>query len=90
MLNYIFFRKSYRLQDNVDNYGTTGQNTEDNITQRMHFACWMTKDTETQSEFVIFPLQQWFRQHAAMLRYTYIACLFAVNLGYATQGDVLH
>ena len=45
---------------------------------RMHIACWMTKATNTHSEYVIliaFPLQQWLHERASMLRYTYIACL---------------
>jgi len=47
--------------------------------RRMRFACWITKATSTDSEFVIltaFLLQQWLPQHASMLRYKYIACLF--------------
>jgi hypothetical protein len=45
----------------------------------MRFACWITKATDAHSEYIIlssFPLQQWLRQRALMLRYTwaYIAC----------------
>jgi hypothetical protein len=74
----------------VDKYGTAGQDTHDNITRRMRFACWVTKATDTHSGCVIFPLQQLFRQHAAMLRYTYFACLVTVTLSYATQEDAFH
>jgi hypothetical protein len=45
---------------------------------RMRIACWITKPTNTYSEYVIltaFPLQQWLRERASVLRYTYIACL---------------
>jgi hypothetical protein len=38
----------------------------------MRFACWLTKATDTQSEYIIriaFPLQQWLRERASMLRY---------------------
>jgi hypothetical protein len=35
------------------NYGTAGQATDDNITRRMRFACWITKATDTHSECVI-------------------------------------
>ena len=87
--NNCFSRKSCR-SDNVDKYGNAGEDTDHNITRRMRFACWMTKATDTHSEYAIFPLQQWFCQHAAMLRYTYIACLVTVTLGHATQGDVFH
>jgi hypothetical protein len=49
----------------------------------MRIACWMPKATNTHSEYVLliiaFPLQQWLREHAAMLHYTYIACLLAVK-----------
>jgi len=44
----------------------------------MRFVCWTTKSTNTHPEYVIlitFPLQQWLRDLASMLRYTYIACL---------------
>jgi len=45
---------------------------------RMRFACWVTKATDTHSEYAIltaFPRQQWSRERASMWRYTYIACL---------------
>ena len=38
----------------------------------VRFACWMTKATETHSQFVIliaFPLQQWLRESTSMLPY---------------------
>jgi hypothetical protein len=44
----------------------------------MRFACWITKATDTHSDYVIliaFLWQQWLRERASMLRYTYIACL---------------
>jgi hypothetical protein len=46
--------------------------------RRMRFAFWVTKATETRSDYVIliaFPRQQWLRERASMLRYTYIAWL---------------
>jgi len=39
--------------------------------QRMRFACWMTKSTDTHSEYVIlmaFP-QQWLRERACLVRF---------------------
>jgi hypothetical protein len=71
-----FFRKPCRLRDNVEKYGRARQATDDNITRRMRFACWITKATNTHSEYVIliaFPRQQWLRERASVLRYTYIA-----------------
>jgi len=52
--------KSCRLCDYVDKYGTVGQVTEGNIIRRMRVACWVTKATDTHSEYVILtanPLQ---------------------------------
>ena len=43
-------------------YGTTGRATDDNITQRMRFACRIANATDTHSEYVmliIFILQHW-------------------------------
>jgi len=45
---------------------------------RMRIACWITKATNTHSQYVIFiafPLQQWLHERASMLRYTYMACI---------------
>ena len=46
----------------------------------MRTACWVTMATNTNSEnvgliFIAFPLQEWLREQASMLSYTYIACL---------------
>ena len=81
-MSVTFFRKSYRLSDNVEKYGTARQATDDNIIRRMRFACWITKATDTHSEYVIliaFPRQQWLCKRASMLCYTYIACLVIYN-----------
>jgi hypothetical protein len=62
----------------VEKYGTAEEATEDNIIRRMRFAYWITKATDTHSEYIIliaFPRQQWLHKRASMLRYTYIACL---------------
>jgi len=45
---------------------------------RMRIACWIPECTNTHSHYVIlsaFPLQQWLKERASLLRYTYIACL---------------
>jgi hypothetical protein len=62
----------------VGKYGTARQATDDNIIRRMRFACCITKATDTHSECVIhiaFLRQQWLRERASMLRYTYIVSL---------------
>jgi hypothetical protein len=76
--NFFFFRKSCRLWDNVEKYGTARQYTDGNIIRRMRFVCWTTKATDTNSEYTIlvaFPRQQWLRERASTLRYKYTARL---------------
>ena len=44
--------------------------------RRMRLACWITTDTDTHAEYVVLivlPRQQWLRERAAVLLYTYIA-----------------
>ena len=44
----------------------------------MRIACWITKATDTPLGYVIiipFPPQQWLRERAPLLRYTYIPSL---------------
>ena len=46
---------------------------DDNIIEGMWVACWISKATDTNSEYVVliaFPQQQWLRESAAILRYT--------------------
>jgi len=80
----IFFLKSCLFWSNVAICGTATQGTEESITRRMSFACWITKATDTHSECVMlvaFPLQQWVHEHASMLR-LYVHCLsFCYYLG---------
>jgi hypothetical protein len=61
----------------VEKYCTARQATDENIIRRMRFACWITKATDTYSEYVIliaFPWQQWLRERASMLR-LYVHCM---------------
>jgi hypothetical protein len=65
----------------VEKYGTARQATDDNIIRRMHFACRVTKATDTHSAYVIiiaFARQQWLRERASVLRHTYIVCLVCI------------
>jgi len=62
----------------VEKYGTVRQATDDNMIRLMRFECWITKATDTQSEYAIIismPRQQWLCQRASILRYSYIASL---------------
>jgi hypothetical protein len=46
-------------------------------TWRMRITCWIATATYTHLEYVIliaFPLQQWLRERASVLGYTYISC----------------
>ena len=75
VLNNVFFRKSYRLWDNVEKHRTAKQTTDYSTIRRMRIAWWVHKATNTHSEYVIviaFPLQQWLRERVSVLRYTYI------------------
>jgi hypothetical protein len=56
-------------------YSQTGHNN--NIIRRMRFACWITKATDTQLDYVTliaFPRQQWLRERSSILR-LYVDCL---------------
>jgi hypothetical protein len=47
----------------------------------MRLACWMTLATDTYSGYFIliaFPRQQWLRERASVLPYTYIACIVSL------------
>ena len=73
-----FSRKSSHLWDNVEKYGTAGQTTHDHIIWLMCIIHWITKATNTHSEYVtpiVFPSQQWLRGRAPMLCCTSIVCL---------------
>jgi hypothetical protein len=50
--------------------------------RRTHVACWITKNTDTHLEYVIFiafPLQKWSHERASILRYAYIDCIVISN-----------
>ena len=48
-----FFRISCRLGVNVEKCGGTREATDKNIVRHMRFACWTTKATDRNSEYVI-------------------------------------
>ena len=59
-------------------HGRARQTTDDNIIKCMCFACWITKATDTHSEYLIlipFPRQQWLCDNASVLCLMHIACL---------------
>jgi hypothetical protein len=66
----------------VEKYDTARQATDDNIIRRNRIACWITKATDTHSEYVIliaFARQQCLRERASMLR-LYVHCLSCLML----------
>ena len=68
----------------MEKYGKNRQATDGNITWRMRIAGWITKATNTHSEYVnimAFPRGIWLCQRALLLRQTYISLLLmTVNL----------
>jgi len=71
-------RKSCPLWDNAEKYCTGRQATHDNIIRRMGISCLINKATDAHPEYVIpiaFPLQQWLRERASILRFAYTACI---------------
>jgi len=48
----FFFRKSYRLWDNVEKYGEDRQTTYGNVIRHMRLACWVTRATNTHTQVV--------------------------------------
>jgi hypothetical protein len=72
---FFFFRKSFRLRDNVEN--TTESDRPQMPIWRKRIACWVTTDTNTHSEYVIliaFPRPQCVHERASLF-YLYIHCL---------------
>jgi hypothetical protein len=76
-----FFQKLWHLWGNVEKYGRARVVTDDNTICHMDFAYWITKGTNTHSEYVIlicFP-QQELHERASVLYYTYIPCLVSCS-----------
>jgi light-regulated signal transduction histidine kinase (bacteriophytochrome) len=59
-------------------YGRATQATGDNVIRCTPFAWWITKATDTHTEYVIltaFPWQKWLCEGASALGFAYVACL---------------
>jgi len=92
--NFFFFRKSFRLWDNVEKYGKARHTIDDNTMRRRKDVICMpdnwNKNTDTLPEcvtFITFKLLQWLRERASVLFYTYIASLVFINLLHVTQAQ---
>jgi hypothetical protein len=57
----------------MEKYGRARQATDDNKTRRMRSVSWLTKTTDTQSEYA-FPRQQLLCERASMLL-SHVHCL---------------
>ena len=79
LCSVTFFLKSCRLWDNVEECGRAGQVTGGNTIWLMRLTCWITKATDTHSEYVIliaFQRQEWLRERSSLLCCTYVVCFF--------------
>jgi len=64
--------------DNGEKYGRAREATDNNITRRKDFASWISKTTDTHSEYVsliVFPRQLWSHEPSSALGYVLTACL---------------
>ena len=60
----------------MEKYSIVRQATDDNVIRRMRYARWIRLQPHTECVILIaFPRQQWFRERASLLRYTYVASL---------------
>jgi hypothetical protein len=48
----------------------------------MHASTRKHAHTDQYVIFIAFPQQQWFREHASMLRYTYVGCLVCLRINF--------
>jgi hypothetical protein len=58
---------------------------------RIHITFWITKDTNSDSEYVIFidfQLQQWLHERTSVLRCRYIACLVCCIIMHEYKNNV--
>jgi hypothetical protein len=80
------YRKYHYYQSCRDNVGKCGrdrQATNDNIIRHMRYASWITKATDTHSQYVTLIAllrQQWLRERASVLRYTTLPLLFVLRM----------
>jgi hypothetical protein len=60
----------------VEKFGRDRRATDNNITRRMRIECWITKATDTNSEYTIliaFPIQHWLHERAPnVTEYVYL------------------
>jgi hypothetical protein len=62
----------------MQKYDRARHATDRDTKQHIYFSCWITKATDTHSEYVILialPQHQWLHEHIPKLRYMYTVCL---------------
>ena len=75
-------------------YGRSRQATDENIMRRMHFACWVSKTTETHLAYVIFiacARRIWLRERVFILRSCVhcVSCIAVYTIYFYCCGDEL-
>jgi hypothetical protein len=89
LFSITFFRKSCLYEITWKN--TAHLDRPQMAIWRTRIGCGITKATDTHSEYVIltaFPMQEWLRERASMLRYTSTACLVLFRCGGVTSAYV--
>jgi hypothetical protein len=80
LCSIIFSENRAGYEQNLENCGAATQATGGNKIRHKRFACWITKATDTHSEYVTliaFPLQQWLRERAFFaLQVHCLSCFF--------------
>ena len=69
--------KKYGIASGKKKHGTARQATDDNIIWGMRTACWITKATDTHTDYVTltaFPRQKWLQERASVLL-LHVRCL---------------
>ena len=77
----ISFPENYAVYK-LEICGRAAQATDENVIWRMRFACWITKATNTPSEYVILIAlqpQHWLRERASVLRYSALPVVLSLS-----------
>jgi hypothetical protein len=77
----------------VKNCCKAGEATDDNITWRTHFSCWITKATDTRSEYVIpiaFTARMVTRTHLSIKLYVrFLSCYILYRHSPVSNGNTV-
>jgi hypothetical protein len=95
MFNNFFFRKSCRLWNNVEKmwWSQRGHKWQYNMANARYMLdkqgyTRTRPHTEKYVILIAFPRQQWFRERASVLRYTYIACVVSSLKGSSRETAI--